>query len=510
VVEQLAAADLVVADLTEFNPNVYYELGARHTLRRAGTIMLWDQTRKGKVPFDLQDYRVINYTPNGNGLLRLQEDLVEAAERYIKDADSADNPVHSWLPGLRKNALVTDSDQANVLAKQLQDARDVIRQYRELHGELASTTGRGASIVDKIRTLKDQAKTGGLPQALLNEAERAAKNEDVQGVLDVVGRLIEQKVRPTVRQLLRLSSFVTSVGLPEAAQLLFEYGTEYAPHDRELRQSYMGFLAHSADPEAKKQAREELRKMLRIEVDSQSKTITVPDTMVDRSEMSLFGLMMDAYQNNDALAEEAVRVAEAVQAKFPQSTTAVRNYARALENRGELTKAIDAYRRALLCPDADDTSAVWLGNTLHNNVRHVDAVEAFVVACLKDPDDARPFSLLANEISLAMRARLSDQQREGVRVLPDAMDELALRHVIASTVACDLMGVEEATRCRDAAKRFGIAFEDIFNSVRRGVTRGDANGGREFDTTAQGKVALLKSLYRVMRSELTAGAVAVG
>ncbi len=57
IVELIGNAELVVADLTDLNPNVFYELGARHALRKNGTIMLVDETRSD-IPFDLQvDFR---------------------------------------------------------------------------------------------------------------------------------------------------------------------------------------------------------------------------------------------------------------------------------------------------------------------------------------------------------------------------------------------------------------------------------------------------------------------
>src|SRR5215207_2752710 len=38
IVEDLATAEVVIADLSEGNPNVLFELGIRHVLRKSGTI----------------------------------------------------------------------------------------------------------------------------------------------------------------------------------------------------------------------------------------------------------------------------------------------------------------------------------------------------------------------------------------------------------------------------------------------------------------------------------------
>lgn len=58
IVDGLHKADIVIADLTGRNPNVFYELGARHVLRR-GTILVTRSLED--VPFHLQDFRLIPY-----------------------------------------------------------------------------------------------------------------------------------------------------------------------------------------------------------------------------------------------------------------------------------------------------------------------------------------------------------------------------------------------------------------------------------------------------------------
>ena len=52
----LQAADLVVADLTEANPNVYYELALRHATAKPFIHLARDRT---KLPFDLKVMDVI-------------------------------------------------------------------------------------------------------------------------------------------------------------------------------------------------------------------------------------------------------------------------------------------------------------------------------------------------------------------------------------------------------------------------------------------------------------------
>lgn len=65
ILENLNISDVVIADLTDRNPNVFYELGVRHALGNA-TILITQNIED--VPFDLRHYALVEYdwtTRNG-------------------------------------------------------------------------------------------------------------------------------------------------------------------------------------------------------------------------------------------------------------------------------------------------------------------------------------------------------------------------------------------------------------------------------------------------------------
>src|SRR6185503_14862259 len=71
---RLLTADLVVADLSIHNANVFYELGIRHALRDHGTLML--RSDADAFPFDLQTDRYFTYDKNDPKASR--KDLIES------------------------------------------------------------------------------------------------------------------------------------------------------------------------------------------------------------------------------------------------------------------------------------------------------------------------------------------------------------------------------------------------------------------------------------------------
>jgi len=59
IVRQIEESSVIIADITPDNPNVFYEVGYAHALRKP-TILMSDKTRE-KLPFDLSGFRTIFY-----------------------------------------------------------------------------------------------------------------------------------------------------------------------------------------------------------------------------------------------------------------------------------------------------------------------------------------------------------------------------------------------------------------------------------------------------------------
>ena len=89
IVTRLMHSDLVLADITFPNPNVFYELGLRHAAR-AGTLLI--KERDGKyAPFDVHPLRHIPYDNTPSGMKNLAEELRKNIEWLIKNPAKPDN-----------------------------------------------------------------------------------------------------------------------------------------------------------------------------------------------------------------------------------------------------------------------------------------------------------------------------------------------------------------------------------------------------------------------------------
>ena len=101
--QMLIVYDLVIADISIDNANVFYELGIRHGLRPNGTILLRFPTSGKDVPFDLKTDRYIAYErENPAGAVDQLAQSIKETIQVLRRADRRpDSPVFLLLPALQ-------------------------------------------------------------------------------------------------------------------------------------------------------------------------------------------------------------------------------------------------------------------------------------------------------------------------------------------------------------------------------------------------------------------------
>ena len=108
-------ADLVIADLSTLNANVFYELGVRHAQRPCTTIIMAESVLMQKVPFDLSSFVVHQYVHGGEAIDAAEQtrfvahlagviEKIVAAERRRARRPGAgiacDSPIYTFLNGM--------------------------------------------------------------------------------------------------------------------------------------------------------------------------------------------------------------------------------------------------------------------------------------------------------------------------------------------------------------------------------------------------------------------------
>jgi len=96
IIMDLHKNDVVIADLTDQNANVFYELGVRHGLKD-GTIIL-TQDRKFASIFDLNNYASHVYDwKTDKGRKEMTSKIQELLKDFVQNPNKPDNPVSDFL-----------------------------------------------------------------------------------------------------------------------------------------------------------------------------------------------------------------------------------------------------------------------------------------------------------------------------------------------------------------------------------------------------------------------------
>jgi len=168
---ELVTADLVVADTSIPNPNVYYEVGVRHGVRPHGILPVQSDLVSTR-PFDIAQDRTFRYkgslfdprTPTDAAQLKKEiERLSQVFERALAvDQETTGSPVYEHLPGL---VPVNWDNIQNAKAKHFSDLCEAWL------GRVQNAKSEGYP--GDIKTLADEAPTRVHRDDVLFQAARA-------------------------------------------------------------------------------------------------------------------------------------------------------------------------------------------------------------------------------------------------------------------------------------------------------------------------------------------------
>jgi hypothetical protein len=168
MIQRLTIADLVVADVSLPNANVYYEIGVRHAAKRSGCVLVaasWAQPT-----FDLQQMRRLTYELTDG---TVGDEAAALARRSLEDGMQqlveGESPVFSALPGYPTRVRHADvaafrevvDELASFSAEVTQIALLPAAQQPERAREVAARHGhrpalREAVALELIRLLRDR------------------------------------------------------------------------------------------------------------------------------------------------------------------------------------------------------------------------------------------------------------------------------------------------------------------------------------------------------------------
>jgi hypothetical protein len=168
MIERLAFADLVVADLTLPNANVYYEIGVRHAAQPVGCVLV--SAKWSKPVFDLAQMRQLRFPlPEGTITDATAKQARAALKRGLAPLVDGESPVYQSLPGYPSALGQADRSTFEAVVNDLMEFDAAIRRVRAAPDDQRKTLAlavrdkygrkrvvRQAVVLELIRLLRDE------------------------------------------------------------------------------------------------------------------------------------------------------------------------------------------------------------------------------------------------------------------------------------------------------------------------------------------------------------------
>jgi hypothetical protein len=129
--ERLILCEFAVADLTTANANVFYELGVRHAVKPATTMLLY-AADGSRLPFDLAPMRTLPYSLGPAGTPSAAEaDRAELAQLLVAaKSGTIDSPVYRLVEGI-PNIRHSETAEFRDRVEYSESIKDRLREARK-------------------------------------------------------------------------------------------------------------------------------------------------------------------------------------------------------------------------------------------------------------------------------------------------------------------------------------------------------------------------------------------
>jgi hypothetical protein len=260
VIKMICDSEIVIAELTGWNPNVMYELAIRHVVNKPTILIL--SSKETRLPFDLLNERTVRYDTTDLEAGTKSADALEAHIEYCLGATDDTLWSPSYLSDIMKTGIGADlhknlSPELSTIAKQMEQAfvkqmeqvlehtrasfdQQLVRLRDAMDGRVKTLNDAlGARVMDIAKTLAGGGKevVGALDKRIadvttvINESLNASIDSTVATFGDKAAEL-EQKLNrfaevldqsllgaaERAREIARLTADATTMGAEAIAQ----------------------------------------------------------------------------------------------------------------------------------------------------------------------------------------------------------------------------------------------------------------------------------------------------
>jgi len=154
IVNGIVNADLIIADLTGTNPNVFYELGIAHGLGIPTVLIAQDIE---ELPFDLSAYKTIEYSLRYDKIEEFCEELSEICSGHKEGEIEFGSPVSDYTK-VNINEPNNETNHSDRVANSSEDQDGVDINEADDSSDKTKETDYGKGIIEHMITVEDHEK----------------------------------------------------------------------------------------------------------------------------------------------------------------------------------------------------------------------------------------------------------------------------------------------------------------------------------------------------------------
>ena len=242
IVEGIYQADVVIADLTGLNPNVFYELGLSHAMNKKVIIITQNIV---ELPFDIKSYRANEYSLQFNKLPLLIDELKRLLYGAIDNSVKYGNPVSDYIPDFYEDKRRSPGIQSLVANDDVETLDAIEEDTKGFLDCIADIGENSAKMSNEINSMGIEMNE--MTASVSNATRQIQQAKSQNGSVDVVF------VRNICRRL--------AVPIETFARKLKEHVSNIHEHWRIVENSYLALLDNQHAQQAEKL--QELEKSMR-------------------------------------------------------------------------------------------------------------------------------------------------------------------------------------------------------------------------------------------------------
>lgn len=153
IFSEILHSDLVIADITYHNPNVFYELAVSHFLRKKVVVC---KTPTTKIPFDTNNFRILNIDIDGRDYSRIiacQNELESFILATLQSKKLPRNPITSALGNY--SIKIRDGNDKLIEINESDILRTKLRQIGHSEEELVELISKALRVYEIMKEAEE-------------------------------------------------------------------------------------------------------------------------------------------------------------------------------------------------------------------------------------------------------------------------------------------------------------------------------------------------------------------